>query len=207
MVRAREVERLAQVRSLRLLTTLGKCSCFQGNYQSLPRLIESVFHAPTTLFSLPADLCLVDVRLESERLTLVLRSSQLSAACASVRAAICSHPWPLYTPTFRSPLPGTQCSTVFGGTPFRVRYPWLFPHHLRRTLPDADSRLRAADAATSRGPQAGARQALRLAVPISRDTLLQLIGSLALASAQDPTGVGPGRFRLEKRRPLWRTAR
>lgn len=35
----------------------------------------------STLFSLSADLCLVDVRLEHEGLTLVLRSSQTSAAC------------------------------------------------------------------------------------------------------------------------------
>src|SRR5215469_11997137 len=35
----------------------------------------------STLFSLSADLCLVDVRLEDEGLTLVLRSSQTNAAC------------------------------------------------------------------------------------------------------------------------------
>ena len=35
----------------------------------------------STLFSLSADLCLVDVRLEGEGVTLVLRSSQTTAAC------------------------------------------------------------------------------------------------------------------------------
>jgi hypothetical protein len=35
----------------------------------------------STLFSLSADLALVDVRLEHEGLTLVLRSSQTNAAC------------------------------------------------------------------------------------------------------------------------------
>src|SRR5437660_1818845 len=35
----------------------------------------------SALFSLSADLCLVDVRLEGEAVTLVLRSSQTTAAC------------------------------------------------------------------------------------------------------------------------------
>jgi hypothetical protein len=35
----------------------------------------------TTIFSLPADLCLDEVCLENEVLTLVLKSSQASAVC------------------------------------------------------------------------------------------------------------------------------
>ena len=41
----------------------------------------------TTLFSLPADVYLVDVCLEKETLTLVIRSSQASAVCPA-----CTHP-------------------------------------------------------------------------------------------------------------------
>ena len=44
-----------------------------------------------TLFSLPVDVCLADVRLENEVLTLILKSSQTSAVCASVYAPIYPH--------------------------------------------------------------------------------------------------------------------
>ena len=40
----------------------------------------------SALFSLSADLCLVDVRLEDEGVTLVLRSSQSTAACPECKS-------------------------------------------------------------------------------------------------------------------------
>jgi hypothetical protein len=42
----------------------------------------------STLFSLSADLALVDVRVEHEELTLVLRSSQTTDACAQPSAQV-----------------------------------------------------------------------------------------------------------------------
>src|SRR5450755_3047938 len=99
----------------------------------------------SALFSLSADLCLVDVQPENGELTLVLRSSQASAACpACVR--------PLYAPT--CPARGKLCVRIWKCATLRAA-PGVSPHHLCGTLPRAGARLCPADTATSRGPHRG----------------------------------------------------
>jgi len=105
----------------------------------------------STLFSLPADLCLVDVLLENEGLSLMVRSSQTSAGCPEC-APLSSHVQGHYTRQLAD-LPclgkvmrvhlevrrfpcrphGCPCTT------FAERFPTLTRAHARRTLRQADA--------------------------------------------------------------------
>jgi transposase len=142
-----------------------------------------------TFFSLPADLCLANVRLENEALTLVLRSSETSSACP-VCTKSSSRVHGTYTRTLADlPCQGKAmrvhlevrrflCRTrTCPRTTFTERFPRLSRAYGRRTLRQADALTEVAFAV---GGKADARLAKRLAMPTSRDTLLRLIRSTAL---------------------------
>jgi transposase len=161
----------------------------------------------TTLFSLPADLCLAEVCLENEVLTLVLKSSQASAICPK-----CTHPSTRirgrYTRTLADlPCQGRAvrvrlevrrfvCSTR--GCPratFAERFPALTHAYARRTLRQADALTEVAFAV---GGKAGAKLTKRLAMPTSRDTLLRLIRSTDVPTHKTPQVLGLDDFAWKK---------
>ncbi len=140
----------------------------------------------TILFSLPADLCLDEVSLEHEVLTLVLKSSLASAVCPE-----CSHSSTRirgrYTRTLAD-LPCQEravrvclkvrrfvCATLgCPRTTFAERFPTLTHAYAWRTLRQAKALT---EIAFAQGGREGAQEASRLARPTSRDTLLRLIRS------------------------------
>ncbi len=164
-----------------------------------------------TLFSLPVDVCLADVRLENEVLTLILKSSQTRAVCPE-----CTHPSTRirgrFTRTLADlPWKATSGAPAPGGAPLCVPNPGLSAYHLCRTLPDVDARICPPDVATSRRPDGGRvcrRRQSRCAVgEAPRDAHQPRYAPAAhpqhgCSPTQDPPGAGPRRFRLEKRRPL-----
>ena len=105
----------------------------------------------STLFSLSADLCLVDVRLGDEGVTLVLRSNQTTAACPA-----CAQPstqvhghytrWLADLPCQKRPVRVClevrrfRCATRgCPRTTFAERFPTLTQAYARRTLRQAES--------------------------------------------------------------------
>jgi transposase len=105
----------------------------------------------TTLFSLPADLCLAEVDLENEVLTLVLKSSQASAVCPE-----CTHPSTRIRGRYTRTLADLPCQgravcvrlevrrfvCATRGCPrttFAERFPRLARAYARRTLRQADT--------------------------------------------------------------------
>src|SRR5450755_3862823 len=143
----------------------------------------------STLFSLPDDLCLVDVHLENEGLTLVLRSSQTSAACPE-----CAQPSAYVHGHYMRRLSDLPClgkvvhvhlqvrrfacrTRGCSRTTFAERFPMLTRPYARRTLRQADALK---EVAFAEGGKAGALLARRLAMSVSRDTLLRLIRSTAV---------------------------
>ena len=161
----------------------------------------------TTLFSLPADLCLAEVSLDNEGLTLVVKSNQASAVCPE-----CMQPSPhirgRYTRTLADlPCQGRAvrvrlevrrfvCRTRgCPRTTFAERFPELTRAYARRTLRQADA-LR--EVAFAVGGKAGAQLAQRLAMPTSRDTLLRLIGSADVPTHKTPQVLGLDDFAWKK---------
>src|SRR5258708_23380932 len=84
-------------------------------------------------------------------------------------------------------------------TTFAERFPTLTGAYARRTLRQAEALT---EIAFAQGGKAGAQLAKRLAMPTGRDTRLAAHAQLRDPKAQDPARAGPGRLRLEKRRPL-----
>jgi transposase len=169
----------------------------------------------STLFSLSADLSLVDVRLEHEGVTLMLRSSQTNAACPAC-AQPSTHVHGHYTrrladlPCQKRPvrvcLEVRRFACATRGCPrttFAERFPLPTRAYARRTLQQAEALTQIAFA---RGGKAGVQVAKRLAMPPRRDARLAAHPQLRGPQAQDPARAGPRRFRLEKRRSLWDTA-
>jgi transposase len=156
----------------------------------------------SALFSLSADLCLVDVRLEGEGVTLVLRSSQASAVCPTcVRPSTRVHG---HYPRRLADLPCQKrpvrvclevrrfrCATYrCSRTTFAERFPTLTHAYARRTLRQAEFLT---EIAFAQGGKAGAKLAKRLAMPTSRDTLLRLI-----RSSETPRVLGLDDFAWKK---------
>jgi transposase len=161
----------------------------------------------TILFSLPADVCLDEVSLENEVLTLVLKSSQTSAVCPE-----CSHASSRmrgrYTRTLADlPCQGRavrvrlevrrfMCHTQgCPRTTFAERFPKLTRAYARRTLRQAEALT---EIAFAQGGKAGAQLAKRLAMPTSRDTLLRLIRSTAAPPRKTPQVLGLDDFAWKK---------
>ncbi len=153
----------------------------------------------STLFSLSADLSLVDVRLEGEGLTLVLRSSQTTAACPAC-AQPSTHVHGHYTrqladlPCQKRPVRVSlqvrrfRCATRgCPRTTFGERFPLLTRMYARRTLRQAEALT---EIAFAQGGKAGAQLAKRLGMPTSRDTLLRLIRSTPLPTQKTPRVLG-----------------
>ena len=161
----------------------------------------------STLFSLSADLSLVDVRLEHEGLTLVLRSSQTKAACPEC-AQPSTHVHGHYTrrladlPCQKRPvrvcLEVRRFACVTRGCPrttFAERFPMLTRAYARRTLRQAEALT---EIAFAQGGKAGAQLAKRLAMPTSRDTLLRLIRSTDVSQSKTPRVLGLDDFAWKK---------
>ena len=161
----------------------------------------------STLFSLPTDLYLADVCLEQETLTLVLKSSQTSAACPE-----CTHPSTRIRGRYTRTLADLPCQ----GRAVRVRldvrrfvcrtrgcprttfaegFPRLTRAYARRTLRQAEALTEVAFAV---GGKAGAQLAKRLAMPTSRETLLRLIRSTAVPQRKTPQVLGLDDFAWKK---------
>jgi transposase len=161
----------------------------------------------STFFSLSTDLCLVDVRLEDEGLTLMLRSSQTNAACPAC-AQPSTHVHGHYTrrladlPCQKRPV--RVCLEVrrFAcrtrgclRTTFAERFPMLTRAYARRTLRQAEALT---EIAFAKGGKAGAQLAKRLAMPTSRDTLLRLMRSTELPKRKTPRVLGLDDFAWKK---------
>src|SRR5256712_5546980 len=161
----------------------------------------------STLFSLPADVYLADVCLEQETLTLVLKSSQTSAACPE-----CTHPSTRIRGRYTRTLADLPCQ----GRAVRVRldvrrfvcrtrgcprttfaegFPRLTRAYARRTLRQAEALT---EIAFADGGKAGAQLAKRLAMPTSRETLLRLIRSTAIPQRKTPQVLGLDDFAWKK---------
>jgi Transposase len=110
-----------------------------------------------------------------------------------MRAAISSCTWSLHAPAFRSALPGESRARATGGTPLCVPHPDLSSYHLRGTLPDALKEV-----AFAQGGKAGALLAKRLAMSVSRDTLLRLIRSTVVPKRKTPQVLGLDDFAWKK---------
>ena len=161
----------------------------------------------SALFSLSADLCLVDVRLEDEGVTLVLRSSQTSAACPEC-AQPSTHVHGHYTrrladlPCQKRPvrvcLEVRRFACRTKGCPrttFAERFPLLTRAYARRTLRQAESLT---EIAFAQGGKAGAQLVKRLAMPAGRDTLLRLIRSCEIPKRKTPRVLGLDDFAWKK---------
>jgi transposase len=161
----------------------------------------------STLFSLSADLSFVDVRLEHEGLTLVLRSSQTNAACPEC-AQPSTHVHGHYTrrladlPCQKRPvrvcLEVRRFACRTRGCPrttFAERFPMLTRAYARRTLRQAEALT---EIAFAKGGKAGAQLAKRLAMPTSRDTLLRLIRSSEVPKRKTPRVLGLDDFAWKK---------
>ena len=161
----------------------------------------------STLFSLSADLSLVDVHLEHEGLTLVLRSSQTNAACPACTQPS-THVHGHYTrrladlPCQKRPvrvcLEVRRFACRTRGCPrttFAERFPVLTRAYARRTLRQAEALT---EIAFALGGKAGAQLAKRQAMPTSRDTLLRLIRSTPLPTQKTPRVLGLDDFAWKK---------
>ncbi len=161
----------------------------------------------STLFSLPDDLSLVDVHLENEELTLLLRSRQTSATCPE-----CAQPSPHVHGHYTRQLSDLPClgkvvrvhlevrrfacrTRGCSRTTFAERFPMLTLPYARRTQRQADA-LKAI--AFAEGGKAGTLQAKRLAMSASRDTLLRLIRSTTLPKRKTPQVLGLDDFAWKK---------
>lgn len=162
---------------------------------------------PTTLFSLPADVCLTDVRLENATLTLMLKSNQASAVCPG-----CTRPSTRIRGRYTRTLADLPCQgrvvqvrlevrrfvcTTRGcpRTTFAERFPQLSRAYARRTLRQAEALTEVAFAV---GGKAGAQLAKRLAMPTSRETLLRFIRSTPVAQRKTPQVLGLDDFAWKK---------
>ena len=161
----------------------------------------------SALFSLSADRCLVDVRLEDEEVILVLRSSQTTAACPAC-AQPSTHVHGHYTrrladlPCQKRPvrvcLEVRRFACRTRGCPrttFAERFPTLTSPYARRTLRQAEFLT---EIAFAQGGKAGAQLAKRLAMPTSRHTLLRLIRSTPLPTHKTPRVLGLDDFAWKK---------
>lgn len=161
----------------------------------------------STLFSLPAELSLVDVRLEGEGLTLMLRSNQMTAACPEC-AQPSTHVHGHYTRRLADlacqkrpvhvclEVRRFRCATRgCPRTTFAERFPQFARTYARRTLRQAEALT---DIAFAQGGKAGAQLAKRQAMPISRDTLLRLIRSSPLSTQRTPRVLGLDDFAWKK---------
>ena len=161
----------------------------------------------SALFSLSADLCLVDVRLEDEGVTLVLRSSQTTAACPA-----CAQPSTRVHGHYTRRLADLPCQKrpvrvclevrrfrcATHGCPrttFAERFPTLTHAYARRTLRQAEFLT---EIAFAQGGKAGAKLAKRLGMPTSRDTLLRLIRSSDPPQRKTPRVLGLDDFAWKK---------
>src|SRR6266581_4957475 len=161
----------------------------------------------STLFSLPAEVYLSDVCLEQETLTLVLKSSQTSAACPA-----CTRPSTRIRGRYTRTLADLPCQgravqvrlevrrfvcTTRGcpRTTFAERFPQLSRAYARRTLRQAEALTEVAFAV---GGKAGAQLAKRLAMPTSRDTLLRFIRSTPVPTRKTPQVLGLDDFAWKK---------
>lgn len=161
----------------------------------------------TTLFSLPADLCLAEVCLENEGLILVLKSSQASAVCPG-----CTQPSTRIRGRYTRTLADLPCQgravrlrlevrrfvCATRGCPrttFAERFPQLSRAYARRTLRQADALK---EVAFTGGGKRGAQLAKRLAMPTSRDTLLKLICSTDVPTRKTPQVLGIDDFAWKK---------
>ena len=162
---------------------------------------------PTTLFSLPADLCLADVLLENEALTLVLRSNQSRTTCPA-----CAQPSVRVHGRYTRKLTDLPCqgkavrvhlevrrflcrTRACPRTTFAERFPTLTRTYGRRTLRQAEALKQVVFAV---GGKAGARLAKHLAMSASRDTLLRLIRSTAVPQRETPQVLGLDDFAWKK---------
>ena len=161
----------------------------------------------STLFSLSADLALVDVRLEGEGLTLVLRSNQTNAACPAC-AQPSTHVHGHYTrrladlPCQKRPvrvcLEVRRFACRTRGCPrttFAERFPLFTRTYARRTLRQAESLT---EIAFAQGGKAGAKLAKRLGMPASRETLLRLIRGSEIPKRKTPRVLGLDDFAWKK---------
>ena len=161
----------------------------------------------STLFSLPADVYLADICLEQGALTLMLKSSQTSAACPE-----CTHPSTRIRGRYTRTLADLPCqgravrvrlevrrfvcrTRGCPRTTFAERFPQLTRAYARRTLRQAEA-LR--EVAFANGGKAGAQLAKRLAMPTSRETLLRLIRSTAVPTRKTPQVLGLDDFAWKK---------
>jgi transposase len=161
----------------------------------------------STLFSLSADLSLVDVRLEGEGLTLVLKSNQTNAACPE-----CAQPsthvhghymrrladLPCQKRPVRVCLEVRRFACRTKGCPrttFAERFPLLTRAYARRTLRQAETLT---EIAFAKGGKAGAQLAKRLGMPTSRDSLLRLIRSSEIPKRKTPRVLGLDDFAWKK---------
>ena len=159
------------------------------------------------LFSLPADLSLVDICLEHEGLTLVLKSGQTTAMCPE-----CSQPsthvhgqytrqladLPCQQRSVRVCLQVRRFRCATRGCPrttFAERFPTFTHAYARRTLRQAEALT---EIAFAQGGKAGAQLAKRLAMPTSRQTLLRLIHSTPLPTQKSPRVLGLDDFAWKK---------
>jgi transposase len=161
----------------------------------------------TILFSLPADVCLDEVSLENEVLTLMLKSSQASAVCpecshASTRIrghstrTLADRPCQGRAVRVRLEVRRFACRTLgCPRTTFAERFPQLTRAYGRRTLRQAEALT---EIAFAQGGKAGAQLAKRLAMPISRDTLLRLIRSTDIPTSKTPQVLGLDDFAWKK---------
>jgi transposase len=161
----------------------------------------------STLFSLPAELSLVDVRLEGEGLTLVLRSNQTTAACPGC-AQSSTHVHGHYTRRLADlacqKRPVHVCLEVrrfacatrgCPRTTFAERFPQFARTYARRTLRQSETLT---DIAFAQGGKAGAQLAKRMAMPTSRDTLLRLMRRTELPKRKTPRVLGLDDFAWKK---------
>ena len=161
----------------------------------------------SALFSLSADLCLVEVRLEDEGVTLVLRSSQTTAACPA-----CAQPSTRVHGHYTRRLADLPCQKrpvrvclevrrfrcATHGCPrttFAERFPTLTHAYARRTLRQAEALT---EIAFAQGGKAGAKLAKRLAMPTSRDSLLRLMRSSEIPKRKTPRVLGLDDFAWKK---------
>jgi transposase len=161
----------------------------------------------STLFSLSADLCLVNVQLEHGGLILVLRSSQTSAACPAC-AQPSTHVHGHYTrqlsdlpcqgKVVRLHLEVRRFACRTRGCPrttFAERFPMLTRAHARRTLRQAEALM---EIAFAQGGKAGAQLAKRLAMPTGGDTLLRLMRRTEPPKRKTPRVLGLDDFAWKK---------
>jgi len=161
----------------------------------------------STLFSLSADLALVDVRLEGEELTLVLRSNQTNAACPA-----CGQPSTHVHGHYTRQLADLPCQKrpvrvclevrrfacrTWGcpRTTFAERFPLFTRPYARRTLRQAEFLT---EIAFAQGGKAGAQLAKRLGMPTSRATLLRLIRGFEIPKRKTPRVLGVDDFAWKK---------